>query len=221
MFRKFTMTWQCLRAGAALALAITFAISALSSNRSVLAQNSTQSPTEVLKEIESVLRDLVKNVSAAHRNPSEENLAGVRNTAARLSGLLDSLDKYLAAHRDSEDAPLLRERLADLREFEKLASLPSNRDLFLTSEVDKLARIVYRPEPDFTEEARRAKLTGRVRLLAEFMPDGSVNHIVPLESLGYGMTEKSIEAARNIRFKPAMKDGRIVSQVTILEYNFL
>jgi TonB family protein len=107
-----------------------------------------------------------------------------------------------------------------LREYAKLASAAGERDLFLTSEVDKRARLTYKPEPGFTEEARRANVRGRVRLLAVLVPDGSVKHVVPLESLDYGMTERSINAARQIRFEPAMKDGRLVSQVIILEYNF-
>ena len=218
MAEGFTTTRWRSRGGAALALAAVLVSSAPATN--ARAQDGTQTPTEVFKEIESVLRDLVRHVSESHRNPSVENFASVRSTAARLSGLLDSLGKYLAAHRDSEDAPLLRERINDLREFEKLASLPDSRDLFITSEVDTRARIVYKPEPGFTEEARRANVTGRVRLLAVLTPDGSVRHVVPLESLGYGMTEKAIEAARKIRFEPAMKGGRVVSQVIILEYNF-
>ncbi|MDX6695309.1 MAG: hypothetical protein QOF02_3861, partial [Blastocatellia bacterium] len=36
----------------------------------------------------------------------------------------------------------------------------------------------------------------------------------------YGLTEKAIAAARQIRFSPAMKDGRAVSQFVQIEYNF-
>jgi hypothetical protein len=41
-----------------------------------------------------------------------------------------------------------------------------------------------------------------------------------VSGLPYGLTEKAIAAARQIRFQPAMKDGRAVSQFIQIEYNF-
>ncbi|MFZ0060404.1 MAG: energy transducer TonB, partial [Pyrinomonadaceae bacterium] len=137
-----------------------------------------------------------------------------------LSGLIDSLERHLTAQQDSEDTPLLRERISDLREFAKLAATPDRRDLFLASEVDTRAKIISKPAPALTEENVRANTSGTVRLLAILKPDGSVEHVVTLESWGYGLTEKSVEAARKIRFEPAMKGGRAVSQVLVLEYHF-
>jgi hypothetical protein len=43
---------------------------------------------------------------------------------------------------------------------------------------------------------------------------------VPLATLPEGLTEQAIEAARDIEFKPASKDGRPVSQYVTVEYNF-
>ena len=50
--------------------------------------------------------------------------------------------------------------------------------------------------------------------------DGTVQNIVPLATLPEGLTEQAIEAARDIEFKPASKDGRPVSQYVTVEYNF-
>ncbi|MBV8856275.1 MAG: energy transducer TonB [Acidobacteria bacterium] len=70
------------------------------------------------------------------------------------------------------------------------------------------------------EDARRNLTTGTVRLRAVLAADGRVRHIMVVESLPDGLTERSIAAARLISFTPATLDGRRVSQYVILEYNF-
>ena len=50
--------------------------------------------------------------------------------------------------------------------------------------------------------------------------DGHVRHVSVIKRLPDGLTEKCIEAARRIRFTPAMVDGHRVSQYVVLEYNF-
>ena len=50
--------------------------------------------------------------------------------------------------------------------------------------------------------------------------DGTVQDIVPMTTLPDGLSEQAVEAARNIEFTPAAKDGRAVSQYMIIEYNF-
>jgi TonB family protein len=88
------------------------------------------------------------------------------------------------------------------------------------SEVSQRARIISKPEPGFTEEARRENVTGLVRLRAVFSSSGEVTNITVVKGLPSGLTEKAIAAARQIRFQPAQKDGRAVSQYVTLEYNF-
>lgn len=50
--------------------------------------------------------------------------------------------------------------------------------------------------------------------------DGSVKNITPVNALTYGLTEKAVAAARNMRFIPAVKDGKSVSTYAIIEYGF-
>jgi TonB family protein len=91
---------------------------------------------------------------------------------------------------------------------------------FPASEVTERARILSKPEPGFTEEARRGNVTGVVRLRAVFSASGEVTNITVIKGLPSGLTEKAIGAARQIRFHPALKDGHVVSQWVTLEYNF-
>jgi TonB family protein len=91
---------------------------------------------------------------------------------------------------------------------------------FKATEVTRKAVITYRPEPNFTEEARKNNVTGVVRLRAVLAASGGVSNISVLKGLPDGLTERAIAAARQIRFTPAQKDGRPVSQYVVIEYNF-
>ena len=91
---------------------------------------------------------------------------------------------------------------------------------FKNSEVTRKAVITSKPEPGFTEEARKNNVTGVVRLRAILSASGSVQGISVIKGLPDGLTERAISAAKSIRFTPAEKDGRAVSQYVTLEYNF-
>ena len=87
-------------------------------------------------------------------------------------------------------------------------------------QVDRKARLVMKPEPRYTETARMNQITGTVVLKCIFSSNGMVNNIVTVSGLPHGLTEQSIQAARKIKFVPAMKDGKYVSMWMQLEYNF-
>lgn len=89
-----------------------------------------------------------------------------------------------------------------------------------SNEVEQRARLLSKPEPQYTEEARRNQVTGTVMLRAVFASSGEVVQIRALSSLPYGLTERAIAAAREIKFVPAMKGGRPVSMFMQLEYHF-
>jgi TonB family protein len=92
--------------------------------------------------------------------------------------------------------------------------------IFSGKEVNSKARVLSKPEPQYTEEARKNQITGTVVLRAVFTSGGQVTGIRAVSGLPYGLTERAIAAARQIRFTPATKDGRPVSMYIQLEYNF-
>lgn len=91
---------------------------------------------------------------------------------------------------------------------------------FRGREVEQRARLLSKPEPHYTEEARRNQVTGTVMLQAVFSSAGEVVQIRALRTLPFGLTERAIAAARQIKFVPAVKGGRAVSVYMQLEYNF-
>jgi TonB family protein len=87
-------------------------------------------------------------------------------------------------------------------------------------QVERKAVLVMKPEPTYTDEARRNGIAGTVVLKVVFSSDGSVMNIRTVTGLPYGLTERAIEAARKIKFVPGVKDGKFVSMWMQLEYNF-
>lgn len=92
--------------------------------------------------------------------------------------------------------------------------------IFTGREVTSKARLISKPEPQYTEDARKNQITGTVVLKVVFASNGSVTNIRTVSGLPYGLTERAIAAARQIKFVPATKDGHQVSMWMQLEYNF-
>lgn len=97
---------------------------------------------------------------------------------------------------------------------------PGSDQPFLGREVEQRARLLSKPEPQYTEEARRNQIEGTVMLRVVFSSSGEVVQIRAVRTLPFGLTERAIAAARQIRFVPAMKSGHPVSVYMQLEYNF-
>jgi protein TonB len=92
--------------------------------------------------------------------------------------------------------------------------------IFTVKDVTRRAVIVSRPEPIYTDEARKNQITGTVTLRLVLNANGTVTNVVALSRLPDGLTEKAIEAARRIQFTPAERDGCKVSQYATINDNF-
>jgi TonB family protein len=146
-----------------------------------------------------------------------------RGATNLLKEAAENLEKYLQLTPSAPKADVWREQLATLRVFSQRANrdyLSSERIVFGPTEVTTKARILTRPEPQYTESARKNQVSGTVVMRAVFAADGTVQNILVLRSLSHGLTEVAVKAARKIKFVPATKDGRPVSQFIQIEYNF-
>jgi len=79
---------------------------------------------------------------------------------------------------------------------------------------------IYRPEPEYSEEARKNGLEGTVILHAEVDLDGLPHNIKVVRALGMGLDEKAIEAVSQWRFRPGAKDGKPDTVAVTIEVNF-
>jgi TonB family protein len=81
-------------------------------------------------------------------------------------------------------------------------------------------RVTYQPDPEYSEEARKAKYQGTCVLWLVVGPDGKPRDIRVARSLGLGLDEKAIEAVKTWKFEPAMKDGKPVAVQINVEVSF-
>lgn len=79
---------------------------------------------------------------------------------------------------------------------------------------------VYDPDPDYSEEARKAKYQGVVVLAVVVGPDGRAHDPKVQRSLGMGLDEKAIEKIKEWKFEPAKKDGVPVAVIVNIEVSF-
>ncbi len=79
---------------------------------------------------------------------------------------------------------------------------------------------IYKPEPEYSEEARKAKYQGAVLLYIEVDATGKVINPRVIKSLGLGLDEKAIEAVKKWKFKPGMLNGKPVTVSAQVEVNF-
>ena len=80
--------------------------------------------------------------------------------------------------------------------------------------------VLYKVEPEFSDEARKAKYQGTVLLTIEVGEDGKPHKLQVLRGLGLGLDEKAIEAVSRWKFKPALRNGHPVRAAATIEVNF-
>jgi TonB family protein len=80
--------------------------------------------------------------------------------------------------------------------------------------------ILYKPQPDRTAEAIRRGTRGTVKLSMMLNWDGTITDIKPVEALPDGLTERALEAARAIEFRPAIVSGKFASTEQLVDFNF-
>jgi periplasmic protein TonB len=81
-------------------------------------------------------------------------------------------------------------------------------------------KVTYQPDPEYSEEARKAKYQGVCVLSLIVGPDGKPRDVKVARSLGLGLDEKAIEAVNQWKFEPAQKDGKPVAVAINVEVTF-
>jgi len=81
-------------------------------------------------------------------------------------------------------------------------------------------KAIFAPDPEYSEEARKAKYQGVCVLSLIVGPDGKPRDIKVARSLGLGLDEKAIQAVNQWKFDPAQKDGKPVAVAINVEVQF-
>ncbi len=80
--------------------------------------------------------------------------------------------------------------------------------------------LIFSVEPEFSEEARKAKVAGNVLVNLYVGTNGNPSHVRVIRGVGMGLDEKAVEAVRQYKFKPAMENGKPVLVELNVEVNF-
>lgn len=81
-------------------------------------------------------------------------------------------------------------------------------------------KLIYQPDPEYSEEARKAKFQGTCVLWVVVGADGKPRDIRVARTLGLGLDEKAIEAVKTWRFEPGKKDDKPVATMINVEVTF-
>lgn len=111
-----------------------------------------------------------------------------------------------------------KESLKSFRKWDSISENPKNEKL--NSNGNDGFKILSKPRSIYTELARQNQTQGRVKLIVEFMENGKIGLVFALQTLPDGLTENCIYAAQQIKFDPAQKDGKPISVVKTITYDF-
>ncbi len=97
---------------------------------------------------------------------------------------------------------------------------PSTPKIEPEAVTDTPVEIIFKPRPQYTEEARNLKIEGAVSLRVLFTAQGEVRVLETVRGLGHGLDEIANQVARQIRFKPALRNGAPVDSRAIVQIIF-
>jgi TonB family protein len=80
--------------------------------------------------------------------------------------------------------------------------------------------LLYKKEPEYSEEARVAKISGTVVLSVVIGVDGHAVSATLARSIGFGLDEQALDAVMQWRFQPGTQNGLPVPVQAMIEVNF-
>ncbi|HKX26419.1 MAG TPA: TonB family protein [Blastocatellia bacterium] len=113
-----------------------------------------------------------------------------------------SLTRYLAQIDDEMETSVLEERLQGIRVLAQAKPESSVRKPITKPKIKRMSVPIY------TEQARRYRVEGAVRVEALFATDGTIPHAFVVQGLGFGLDEAALRVAREIEFEPGEVDGQ-------------
>lgn len=99
----------------------------------------------------------------------------------------------------------------------------SAQQVFEPGDGVSLPVVVREVKPQYTPEAKAAKIQGNVLLQALVLVGGTVGNTKVVKSLDtkFGLDKEAIKAVQQWRFKPGLKDGKPVPVRITIELTFI
>ena len=183
-------------------------------------------PESKRAELEAKLREVKENLELHERileqydrekrEADEKKVQQLRETLAQVAKN-QPVDEARYKELRQELAKVEAQRTADAASAgearDKLAQL-------YQSSGDRKAKVIYRVEPEYPEDARAKKIEGTVLLGFTIDHEGLPQGIQVKRSLYPSLDQSAIEAVRKWRFEPALKNGQPVSMWVNVEVYF-
>jgi TonB family protein len=150
-----------------------------------------------------MLRTQMQGINA-NMDQKLRQIQELNKAIAQYQTRIESMPQY-----EMQYAELMRKYAEAQRQLELVATRPTTGP-----------RVISRREPEYTDEARRAKLEGKVELWVTVGADGRTREIEVIRGLGAGLDEKAIEAVKQWRFQPATHQGNPVDAIIVVEVPF-
>jgi protein TonB len=113
--------------------------------------------------------------------------------------------------------------IGDLPDGDGIGDVPGKPGLDIRGRIGnptKPAQLIYRVDPEFSEDARKAKFQGIVVLMIEVGTDGRAHNLRIVQTPGLGLDAKAVEAVTQWRFKPASRGNTPVASTARVEVYF-
>jgi TonB family protein len=128
--------------------------------------------------------------------------------------------EFLRAQGRHDQASEVDARAAAIRQANAKPAPADLADAYLVSEDVSVPSVAQRGEPQYSDEARAARLQGTVVVQVVIGTDGLAHDPRIVRGLGLGLDENAIEAVSQWHFKPGLKDGRPVKVAATIEVNY-
>ncbi|MEW6211725.1 MAG: TonB family protein [Acidobacteriota bacterium] len=135
----------------------------------------------------------------------------------RYRAAIESLEQALNLMKPDE-AERLKRYIEDLKNYAEFRE--NSPEASADDPTIQRPRLLNRPRPGYTGEARKLKIRGTVNIVARISEQGEVSNVVVLLSLGYGLDEEAEKAVRQMKFSPATKEGKPIPFWTPIQVEF-
>jgi TonB family protein len=170
-----------------------------------------------------IVRDR-QNDTAGADSLFKQSFAAEYMGSAEAATTLEAHAAFLRRQGRDDEAKALSEHAATIRknlgspvtEFRKVAGVTPLRVGAGTT----APSLAYKVDPEYSEEARWARVEGTVIVKTTIGADGTAQNMQVIKGLGLGLDEKALQAISQWKFKPAVKDGQPVAVMATIEVNF-
>lgn len=146
--------------------------------------------------------------------------------AEMLTEAAGDLDEYIKLQPKAKNIDFYKKYVESLRYFAEYYARTENKvpQPYLENEPSDPnktpLKILAKQKAQYTDKARNAGVQGTVTLLVGFTAAGTVDHILIVKPLGYGLDEQAVAAVKQIKFEPETILGKPVSTVRPVSFTF-